>query len=537
MTVKLHSTGTCQTFPHRIPIEQLVPLVQRQTGLDASYVENTLRTRNCEEYPDCSIERIGVNNRNDRLRADEKKFEIGFVPPDENFDDYATRNSISREEAFRFIDQVRRFIRPRDRLTVFTEHPKDRIAKALYNIYFGDMPLYERDGGTPSGIPPHEHKPLVFFKKTVRNDDLCNAFSPEGCYAHDGDTANVSEYNSEECFAASIPDYTGTYREANSDSPERGELPYYPDDPNSEKNAERQAANAKMILWLYKKVQDPQFSENAPSFVNIKIVDNAIKVLRAIMKRPEDLNMADLYHLVSLIVKWIDYDGTLAFVQMNDMIDFIQTTSKEKVRFYTEETTIRFESGDTPAWKCGFKQVDDRYLRELISPGVMEQRLLGVYIDTRLIPGFLGFSKRTGLYERYRAEIDEIQSRLRGSKDPQVKRVASMFSSDRLYRPESIFPRDPRKIKGLIAQFFATHRQYEKDYIGSLTVLKILLGIQYPYQKYRTQNFKLFMDAGEFARRNGLGFWQKFDPTFSVLWDENAKIPRYFPVDCMTGER
>lgn len=539
-----NSTGVCIKRSHRIRIAELAPQVQASTKLSIDYINAAFYGYNNEptDYKKKSLDRLGVNHGNDSLTPDEKK--AGFNP----------KTSISREEVYRYIDRVRHFLPSKNRITVFTNHSKDKIAAALYKIYFGDDTLYEADRGTPNGTSPHENRPLKFYQKHsyMNSDEYCEVFSLNGCYCHDADTCNVIEFDSDECFKEGFYSYLGTYREANGDAPERGEIPYYPNNPSDPKNAEKQAFNKKLIEWVYLKVNRPDFNQPAPAFTNAKLIDNGIKILNEIVKNSSVLSKEELFHVLRLVTTWIDYDGTLAMIVANDFTDFIEQqtgliATEENINqvaqklpqsfaaFFSRGTTIRFSSDDTPPWVCTFKQQVDRYLREIVMPMVTAQDMIGRYLDERYKTSFLAICEGTQIYPKYQGKLTEITAILKNSRNPQVLNIIEAFDKNKLHQPSTLLP-DVQRFKSLVAGFFLKHPQYANDYSASVSLLKILLGITYPYQKYRSQDYKLFHDAGVFARTNSFAFWQKGNPTFTTLWEINQKIPRYIIKDCLTGE-
>jgi len=562
---------TCSYPRDRRYIDDLIPMVQARTGLDRNTVEMAIRgkLRNGVVEDEAvsagarkdPIDLLKVNSKDEKLSTTEVARILGHevkgtwdVPRDQ-YQKVAIFKAItiSRDEVSKYIDNIRRLIpAPNAPTTIFTDHPKDKIAKALYEIYYNGEQLFENKGGSPNGVPPHEYLPLKFVlsHSYKEEDKYCEMFDKGGCFCHDADTCSVLVAPDEACFNSGVFLFQGPNREANADAPERGQLAYFPNDP----------AKTQMVKdWLWDKVNGGKAPVNKGiPFMNTKAIDNNLKVLGTYIKDPSKLTKDELYYATRIISVAMDYDGVVATIVTNFMTKHFEELSgvaltdemlqedalgarvtdfivKGAYAFTTLSTSVRFTADTDPLWVCTMKQEIDRYFRYLVSPMARNEAEIIKYINTKLVPDFLGFAKKTNVYGDYKKQIMDAESLLTLSSNPELKALAKALGADKLYKPEELFPASKMTtFTAKVGNFLREHPKLAMDYDNSLTVFKDLLGIIYPYQKYRSQDYKIHGDAGEFGEKNGIGFWS-VSPTFSRLWGENKKLKRYFPPDCLTG--
>lgn len=505
------SDQTCRPF--RISIPELTYKVKALTGLPEKVIADTLAAPNFEPFriDPKQLDKIGASSRNDKLSDREKR--LGFD----------AKTSISAAEADRYIFTIRRFIPAGE--NVFTEHPKDKIAYALNVLFFNGQSPYEDKGAVAA------KSAMIFYRSTPGHDDpLCGywdtvAFDPKsgGCYCHDADTCNVAVKAPDGCTDKGLFGYDGPSRELMVDAPERGDIVDTP----------------AMRKWIGDKFRNSQGAGYAPAYINQKQLDGIFKTFPMYIKDPKKMTPNEVFLTARLIIAHSGYDGDIAMFFANDLADHATKRSDPKEpAFFTRESFIRFTCEDTPNWLCGHVQRYDRYLRILAAPNVNDENVFLGYFRDRLPNSIKDFSAKTQIYQITRAEVEKRANELiANTKNPELLKLAKDFGPDKLYKPEDLYNKDTLAYmaKGM-KSLFTKYPGLENDYNTSMTLVKTMMGIVYPYQKYRNENFPIFRDAGMIAAQNHVAFW-RVSKTFNDQWTTNLKNPRHFPPDCTTGKQ
>jgi hypothetical protein len=545
------ATGKVFCHPFRYTFDELAAKIQAETGLPLQSVMNVVSAPNFEptRLTPTELEKLGMNHPKDNW---------GKLTPNEKKDGVDPKKTISTAEAARFIWQMFRFLPMVDPET----HPKAKMLKSLINIYFGNSPMFEkRPGGTPNGEEPHETKPIKFYIKVDERDPYC---SKDGCFCHDFDTCNITEYVPSECFDEGFLGYRGATREAQIDAPERGEIP----DDNG---------TVSMVLKYF---ETAAFDATPSVFVNKKLVENSVKALRylvvqessglskkeidamsedQLIKLSNKLLMGasteDVFLATQIASIWIDYSGTITLPLANGIVYFMENEAKKLkgkdvpqafnitpvtkglelgTLFYLRETTVRYTAEDTPIQMCGMKNMYDVYLRRLMTNLVAHPVFLKRYLEEVAAKDIETFDSFYKVHERYKAKLASRTALLKKSENKALVALAEKLSADKLYSPSQMYSKD--KMMEVVTKFFNEHEGYLKDQAASWNLFKVLLGWVYAYQKYRTNDFVAYRDAQEHAIEAGTGF-TSIDPVFMAVWNYNKKIERYFPKDCLTGEK
>jgi hypothetical protein len=136
-------------------------------------------------------------------------------------------------------------------------------------------------------------------------------------------------------------------------------------------------------------------------------------------------------------------------------------------------------------------------------------------------------AKKTFKFSDYQYFVRTRAAPLLASQNSDMRHLAEMLGEKNLLPPGEIY-------KSIVDNWTAITAFFKKhpDYKDNWTLWKVVLGLVMPYQKYRTQDFTIFDEAGEVARTNKIGLW-KFDTTLNLKWEINKKIPRNNRKDCI----
>lgn len=413
-------------------------------------------------------------------------------------------------------------------------------------------------------------------------------------FCHDPDTCNTLEFSSKECSA--YPGFAGLKypsRETNVDAPERG---YIPDTPEAKKFCldilfgirpteeapypinQKQVGNAAEVLramvpnWktadpseLFKAMQliatwmdygswvgtvaanlftdrayqnDVYFKSRSSTirFASEKVEGESDDAPIGLcgMKQPSD---PYLRGIVAFLARFIDSFKTSVFIH-----DYVKNQLGNDLKLIDDSVSMGFASLPKQAYnelEQAIRMEVEKYKNSGLAPDLSlieylestdnaYQNYLELNEDERF--GFAETStgkKRAFKFSDYRYFIRFRSTPLTSSQNQEIRHLAGLLNEKNLSSPSEIYKSIASGWPKITA-FFDKHPEYKDNW----TVWKVALGIVMPYQKYRTQDFAIFDEAGQVARDNKIGLW-RFDTTFNLKWEINKKIPRNNRKDCL----
>ena len=165
-------TNSCSYPQDRRYINDLIQMIQAKTGLDRNTVELALRGKTDDgrvendnhasgNTQEAQLNALKVNNKDEKISTAEvakllgRKIKGTWELGKEEYQKVAIfkNSTISRDEVSKYLDGIRRLLpAPSVPVGIFTDHPKDKIAKALYEIYYNGEQLFENKGDRKSVV-------------------------------------------------------------------------------------------------------------------------------------------------------------------------------------------------------------------------------------------------------------------------------------------------------------------------------------------------------------------------------------------------